>query len=192
MWLYHLAVATHELLSRTSIPANWSNNVSGAGGWIWVLGNTDDSDGAPPGTLFRIDPTTGDIQDRFDPEPHHSFFLTVSGDRLWFFNSDGLHALDGSNGTEIAGPLPLPEQCCSGLVADGSGGVWVISGTGSETTRKGVWHVSSDGVVDQHSAETPGDLADGIAVTFDPTTMSVWIVHYQDTVSRLQVTPAAA
>jgi TolB protein len=190
MWLYHLDAATHEVLSRTSIPANWSNNVSGAGGWIWVLGNTDDSDGAPPGTLFRIDPTTGDVNARFDPEPHHSFFLTVSGDRLWFFKSDGLYALDGNSGTVLAGPLQLPERCCSGLVADASGGVWVISGSGSETERKGVWHVSSDGMIDQHSSENPGQLADGIAVAFDPTTMSVWIVHYQDTVSRLQITAA--
>jgi WD40 repeat protein len=190
MWLNHLDVATHEVLSRTSIPANWSNNVSGAGGWIWVLGNTDDSDGAPPGTLFRIDPTTGDINDRFDPEPHNSFFLTVSRDRLWFFTSEGLHALDASTGSEVVEPLQLPAQCCSGLVADGSGGVWVISGTGSETERKGVWHVSSDGIIDQHSAENPDELADGIAVAFDPTTMSVWIVHYQDTVSRLQITAA--
>jgi Tol biopolymer transport system component len=192
MWLYHLDATTHEMLSRTSIPANWSNNVSGAGGWIWVLGNTDDSDGAPPGTLFRIDPTTGDIEDRFDPEPHNSFFLTVSADRLWFFKSDGLYALDGSNGSEIAGPLQLPAQCCSGLVEDGSGGVWVISGTGSETTWKGVWHVSSDGVVDQRSMVDPGALADGIAVAFDSTTMSVWIVHYQDTVSRLEIAAAEA
>jgi Tol biopolymer transport system component len=190
MWLYHLDVTSHEVLSRTSIPANWSNNVSGAGGWIWVLGNTDDSDGAPPGTLFRIDPTTGDIQDRFDPDPHNSFFLTVSGNRLWFFKSDGLYALDGGTGSEIAGPLQLPAQCCSGLVADGSGGVWVISGTGSETERKGVWHVSSDGIIDQHSAENPGELADGISVAYDPTTTSVWIVHYQDTVSRLEITAA--
>lgn len=189
MWLYHLDVTTYEVLSRTSIPANWSNNVSGAGGWIWVLGNTDDSDGAPPGTLFRIDPATGDIKDQFDPESHTSFFLTVSGDRLWFFESDGLYALDGGTGIEVVGPLQLPAQL-SGLVADGTGGVWVISGTGGETTRKGVWHVTSGGIIDQHSAEDPGELADGIAAAFDPVTLSVWIVHYRDTVSRLEINAA--
>ena len=188
MWLYHLDAATQEVLSRTSIPANWSNNVSGAGGWIWILGNTDDSDGAPPGTLFRVDPTSGDITDQFDPEPHDSFFLTVSGDRLWFFKSDGLYALDGSTKSEVVGPLQLPAQCCAGLVADGTGGVWVINGTGSETTRKGVWHVSREGIIDQHSPESPGDGADGIASAFDPSTTSVWIVHHETTVARLAMT----
>ncbi len=191
MWLYHLDAITHEVLSQTSIPANWSNTVVGAGGWIWVLGNTDDSDGAPPGTLFRINPVTGDIEDQFDPEPHHSFFVSVSGDRLWFFKSDGLYALDASTGSEIVGPVDLPGQL-AGLVADGVGGVWVISGSGGETTRKGVWHVSASGIVDQRSDENPGKDADGIAAAFDPATMSVWIVHYEDTVSRLAITTASS
>lgn len=199
LWLYHLDQITHEVLSRTTIPANWSNTVAGAGGWIWVLGNTDDSDGAPPGTLFRIDPASGTVVDQFDPAGGESFFLSVSGDRLWFFKDDGLYALDASTGREVVGPIQLevvgpiqiPGQCCSRLVSDGTGGVWVISATGDGPGAKGVWHVSADGIVDQHSNGNPGELADGIAAAFDPSTSSIWIVHYEDTVSRLEIKSVA-
>lgn len=199
MWLYRLDETTHNVLSHTAIPANWSNTVAGAGGWIWVLGNTDNSDGAPPGTLFRIDPASGRVLDQFDPAGGESFFLSVSGDRLWFFKGDGLYALDASTGSEALGPLQLevlgpiqiPGQCCSELVSDGTGGVWVIGATGHGPGAKGVWHVSADGVVDQHSNGNPGSLADGIAAAFDPSTASVWIVHYENTVSRLEINAVA-
>jgi len=189
--LYHLDQSTHVVLSRTVIPANWSNTVVGAGGWIWVLGNTDNSDGAPPGTLFRIDPASGAIVNQFDPAGGESFFLSVSGEQIWFFKVDGLYALDANTGSEMFGPLDPPDRCCSGLVSDGTGGVWVISATGDGPGAKGVWHVSADGIVDQHSKGDPGELADGIGAAFDSSTTSVWIVHYEDTVSRLQITSVA-
>jgi dipeptidyl aminopeptidase/acylaminoacyl peptidase len=195
MWLYRLDETTHDVLSRTAIPANWSNTVAGAGGWIWVLGNTDDSDGAPPGTLFRIDPASGAVVDQFDPAGGESFFLSVSGDRLWFFLTDGLHALDASTGRQVVeplqldvvGPIQTPGQFRSELVSDRTGGVWVIGATGQGPGAKGVWHVSADGIVDQFSNGNPGSLADGIAAAFDPSTASVWIVHYENTVSRLEI-----
>jgi Tol biopolymer transport system component len=188
LWLYHLDQTTQAVLSRTTIPANWSNTVVGAGGWIWVLGNTDDSDGAPPGTLFRIDPTSGEIVDRSDPAGGESFFLTASGDRLWFVQDGELHALDANAGTEAIAPLGLPETSYSTIVSDDTGGVWVISGRRGASSN-GVWHVSMDGIIDRRSDEEPGELADGIAAAFDPSTASVWIVHYENTVSRLEIKP---
>jgi dipeptidyl aminopeptidase/acylaminoacyl peptidase len=184
--LYHLEQTTYVVLSSTVIPANWGNTVVGAGGWIWVLGNTDDSDGAPAGTLFRIDPATGEVVERFDPAGGESFYLTVSANRLWFIQDGLLHALDASSGSEAIVPLRLPGTPYAYVVSDGSGGVWVISARGA-AGPKGVWHVSADGTIDQASKEDLGDLADGIASAFDPSTTSIWIVHYEDTVSRLEI-----
>jgi hypothetical protein len=185
-WLYHLDPDTHDVLARIDIPANWSNTVVGSGGWIWVLGNTDDRDGAPPESLFQIDPTTDRLLGRSEPADGQSFFLEASADRLWFFH-DGLRALDGATGTQVVGPMDLPEGCCAGLVSDGAGGVWVSSGSGNGARDLGVWHVTRDGTIDQESSVDPGPDADGIAATFDAATTSIWVVHYRDTVSRLLI-----
>jgi hypothetical protein len=104
---------------------------------------------------------------------------------LWFFD-DGLRALDATTGEQVAGPLDLPDSCCAGLVADHEGGVWVVSaGGGAKAT--GAWHVDRDGQIDGFARENPGIEADGIASAFDPGTGSIWVVHYEDTVSRIQL-----
>jgi hypothetical protein len=184
--LYHIDADTHEVVSSIEIPADWSQTVFDAGGWIWVLGNTDNSDGAPPGTLFQIDPNSDQIVTRFEPAQGASFSMAPSGERLWFFH-DGLRALDATAGDEVVGPVDLPSGYFSGgLVADRQGGVWVVSVQGG-AENTGVWHVDVTGQIDGHADENPGDEASGIASAFDPETGSIWVVHYEDTVSRLQL-----
>jgi hypothetical protein len=160
--------------------------VFGTGGWIWVLANTDDSNGAPPETLFRINPATNEIVERFDPRGGDPVSVTASRDRIWFLDR-GLRALDASTGEEVAGTVDPPgDYCCNKLVADGEGGVWVLNVRGG-AENTGAFHVDASGWIDALSAEDPGDGADGIATAFDPMTASIWVVHYEDTVSRIQL-----
>jgi hypothetical protein len=187
MWLYELDPVTHVVLGRHTIPASWANTVAAAGGALWVLGSTDDANGAQPETLFRVDPTDGSILDRFSLAGGENFAIAPSADRIWFFARGGLRALDATNGQEIVGPLSLPDVCCAGLVPDEVGGVWVVNGSGGEDAERGVWHVGREGAIEERSKGTPGREADGIAAAFDQTTNSIWIIHYERTVARLTI-----
>jgi hypothetical protein len=188
MRLYRLDPDTFVVVATVELPIGWSQSVFEAGGSIWVLGNTDDRNGAPAETLFRIDPETDTIVGRFEPAGGDPFFVTPSADLLWFFDG-GLRAFDARSERLVVGPLPLPDRCCAGLVADGTGGVWVVS-TGGGPVESGLWHVRPDGVVDAHASGNPGDEASGIAAAFDPATDTIWIVHHEQTVAALGVGPA--
>jgi hypothetical protein len=184
MWLYRLDGATHEVVTKIQIPAFWSQTVFGAGGWIWVFGSARGD--APAETLYRIDPSTNEIVDTFSPSGAYSFPVAPSGDVIWFAH-DGLRALDAFSGEQIVGPIQLPVPYLAGLVPDGSGGVWVIGEP--DVVGTGIWHLRADGRVDASAEHGPDKQAKGIAAAFDPSTNSVWIVHSEDTVSRLQITP---
>jgi hypothetical protein len=188
--LYHLDPSTLEVMERIDIGADWSNSVFGAGGWIWVLGDSpDNDDSAPPETLFRIDPATGSIVDSSQPADGDAFFATASADRIWFWHQ-GLRALNATTGREVAGPVDLPDDCCASQLADGAGGVWIVTvGNNGGSAMGGVWHVNRDGEIDRSSDASLGAQADGIAGAFDPTTNTVWVVHYERTVSQLKITP---
>ena len=186
MRLYRLDPQTHVVIATTDIPAEWSQTVVGSGGSIWVPGNTDNSNGAPPETLFQIDPGTNNIVGRTQVADGKAFFIVGSADRLWFYNG-GLRALDATTGQEIIGPLHLPENCCSALTSDGVGGVWVLTTTLS-ASRGGIWHIDADGSIDQQSESDLGAAADGKASAWDPATNSIWVVHAERTVSQIQIT----
>ncbi|MGZ4132227.1 MAG: hypothetical protein ACXVWF_04200, partial [Actinomycetota bacterium] len=190
MTLSRIDPETYAVLTSTSIPMGWSQTVVHAGGHVWVLGRTQ-GDG-PAETLFEIDPQTLSIVDQSQPGAKESLYLGVSGDRLWFFH-DGLRALDASTGQQVVGPLDLPEQCCSAsaLTPDGIGGVWVF-GTAASHDQAGVWHVDAAGTIDRYSGTDLGGAVDGIASAFDPATNTLWVVHYDRTVSRVAITPSPA
>ena len=185
MNLYGIDPATHDVAGVVEVPATWSQNVFVAGGWVYVLGNTDDRNGAPAETLFQIDPESLDIIAQFQPADGAALFMSASSDRLWFFHG-GLRALDATTGAELIGPLDAPERCCSGLIADGDGGVWVVSASG-RADETGVWHVDRDGHIDASTSSDPGEDAEGVAGAYDPATQSLWIADSEDTVLRLGV-----
>jgi hypothetical protein len=183
--LFHLDPDSHAVVATTDIPATWSQSVAESGGSVWISGNTDDSNGAPPETLFQVDPTTYEIVGRSQPADGQAFTLVASGDRLWF-DHGGLRALDGTTGEEVVGPLDLPAGCCSSLTPDGVGGVWVL-GTEAAGERAGLWHVDLNGVVDQHSGSDLGPDVNGKGSAWDASTNSIWIVQGERTVSQIQI-----
>ena len=182
--LIHLDPQTHEVVGTEEIQSDWSQTVAAAGGQIWVLGSTEGD--APPETLFQIDPATDRIIGRSQPAEGGAFFLVASADRLWYL-SDGLRALDGATGQQIAGPIDLPEGGCCELTPDGSGGVWLLSA--GKDMKPGLWHADQAGVVDMHTDEDLGPEAFGLSSAWDPSTNSIWITHHEQTVSRVEVAP---
>lgn len=182
MYLYKLDPVSHEVTATTEVPASWSQNVFAAGGWIYVWGSTGGT--APAETLFKVDPATAKIVDSTQPGDGNEFSIVASGDRIWFFHN-GLRALDGATGEQVVGPLRdfSVDWCCSGLIADGRGGVWVTSKEKDEPAS--LWHLDLNGHVTASSGPALSREADGIAAAYDEDTMSVWFVHYKDTILRL-------
>lgn len=187
--LYRVDPTTHRVSATTQVPASWSQNVFAAGGWVYVWAGEGGSD--PGATLFRIDPDTAEIEDRVQPGRGTSFSIVPSGDRIWFFD-EGLRALDAGTAAEVVGPLTSYSEafCCSLLVGDGTGGVWVMSGKPTAQRKESLVHLDRRGRVVASTGRTLGPDADGIAATFDPSSSSIWIVHYERDVTRLGLTPA--
>lgn len=190
MALYRLDPASGET-DTVEVPTDWSQNVFASGGWLYVWGSTRGD--APAETLFKIDPSTAQIVDRSDPGgsgPDSPFAMTPSADRIWFF-SGGVRALDGATGSQVVGPLEgfSEDQCCSSLIADGRGGVWVMKKQHDQSAS--VVHLDRDGNVVASSGPTLSKDANGIAATYDEGSASIWVVHYEDTVTRLGLEPAA-
>jgi hypothetical protein len=189
-----------------TLPSTWSNTIVSAGSNVWVSGNTDDKNGAPPETLFKLD-ISGDLVatdegkvtlSESQPADGDAFVLVPSGNRLWF-EHNGLRALDATTGAEVVGPLalpgflaePTPGGCCSEVTSDGTGGVWAM-GTTTDGEPRGLWHVDQNGVVLEESEASLGNEAAGNASAFDPATHSLWVIHYERTVSQLRIGPSTS
>jgi len=141
-------------------------------------------------TLYRIDPSTGDLVgamelDGFVWEP------AVDADAIWIRDPAGVLRLDPITGEPVGEAIPPTPGCCGGpFVPDGAGGVWV----GSRLTDEGgeapaLWHIDASGVVVAQGSIDPAerDAWVGVAHAYDQSTNTIWIVHYQDSVSRVQL-----
>jgi hypothetical protein len=174
---------TYSVLASVRLATSWSQTIAHLGGHVWVFGTTQGD--APAETLFELDPMTLALSDEIQPTGGSGFFMTTSGDRIWF-SHQGLRALDASTGEQAAGPLARIDEFPAALTGDGTGGVWVLDPSGS---RPGLWHADAVGEVDRIDAESFGAKVIGQASAFDPGTDSLWVVHYDGTVTRIDISP---
>jgi hypothetical protein len=176
---------TYSVLASVQLATTWSQTIAHAGGHVWVFGSTQGD--APAETLFELDPETLALTDELQPTDGSAFFLTTSGDRIWF-NHQGLRALDASTGEQAVGSLAPINECCAALTGDGTGGVWVLDPSGS---RPGLWHSDAGGEVDRFDDSSFGGNVDGQASAFDPDTDTLWVVHYDGTITRVVIEAAS-
>ncbi len=56
-----------------------------------------------------------------------------------------------------------------------------------------VWHIDASGIVVAEGVIPPADREAWLGVTyaFDPVTQTIWIAHYRDSVSRVELTTVA-
>jgi hypothetical protein len=191
MILYRLDPDTYEITHTTTLAAGWSQTVFGAGGWIYVWASTRGT--APAETLFRIDPANGHVMGRSQPGGGAEFSLIPSDDRIWYFH-EGLRALDAATGDEVIGPLDnysTDWAHAGSIVADGAGGVWAVEGSITERSRATLVHLDRNGRVVASTGPVLGQSAQGIAATYDPASSSLWIVHYEETVTRFGLVPTS-
>jgi hypothetical protein len=191
----HVDPTTSEILARFRVPGEWSQTIFAADGSIWVTALVPGSDGSYGGsggqTLF----------DRIDP-PTHAVTMTSCTDCLysdvalswpafpWASLDGGVQRLDPITGRPLGSRVLLSSDCCGTgpFLADGRGGAWVTDVEGG-TTGRSVWHLDAAGVIDAIGPipAEGSDLWQGVAYAFDPATNAIWVVHYRNSVSRIQL-----
>jgi hypothetical protein len=177
---------TREVVARIPLPASWAHQVLASNGSIWVHGNAQDSQGADviPNTIYRIDPTTNEVVDSFEL-PSTDFPLAADDQAIWQRTRTGLARVDPA-GVRIEVQLETLENgCCDHIVSDGLGGVWMIGRVGED--RLHLWHITAQGIIDGTEAFDPPPGTGGIAVAFDPGTMTFWMVQSRDSVTPIRI-----
>jgi hypothetical protein len=183
----------HTIEWRVPIPGQWSQTVFVAGGSAWVLGTQPDARGpVEVDSLYRLDPETGTVLDHV-PLPYATFgyIPAVSPETVWLLTKGGIQRFDTASASFLGDPVAPGPGCCGGLfVPDGSGGVWVISSAEAAVDRS-IWHIDASGaVVASGSVADRQDYEDmqGQSYAFDPATQTIWVQHYEDSVSRIEIT----
>ena len=197
-WGLELAklAATDDMLEwRVSVPGQWSQTVFVAGGSVWVLGTAPDAHGPVEVTmLYRFDPTTGVLLDQVSLQ-QSMYIPAIQADTMWFRTQDGAQRFDAASG-ELVGETvhPAPGCCIGPFVSDGAGGVWIVSSPGSGLERS-IWHIDASGVtVGRGAIEDKGTFEQmlGQSYAFDPATQTIWVQNYQDSITRVEITPATS
>jgi hypothetical protein len=192
VWVAHLDPETHELAARFKVPGEWSQTIFAAGSSIWVTALTTGTDGAFGGEgstaqLDRIDPTSY-LTETTNCADCGSWSFTQPG-MAWVEVPGGVQRFDPESGEPFGEPVRLSADCCGPILSDGSGGVWTFDLNGRGTGRA-AWHIDADGaIVGFVDLSRRADAIDwgGQAYAFDPTTNAIWVVHYRDSVSRIEL-----
>jgi TolB protein len=188
--LTRLSATTHEIAWRVRVPGQWSQTVFVAGGSVWVLGTAPDAHGpVEVTTWYRLDPETGSLLGELRlPQSHSSY--AVHEDTVWLRTEDGARLFDATTGELVGGPVEPGPGCCTGsFVSDGAGGVWVVSSPGAVIERS-IWHIDPSGVVVASGAIEDDEAFDrmaGQSYAFDPETRTIWVQHYEDSVTRIEI-----
>ena len=74
---------------------------------------------------------------------------------------------------------------------DGEGGVWIAS-LQRQQGESELIHVDGQGEISAASVIAAQDQEawQGVALDFDPGTQTIWVVHYRNSVSRIEIGPA--
>lgn len=188
-------VATHAIEWRVPVPGQWSQTVFFAGGSVWVLGTHPDAHGPiEVDMLYRLDPATGALLGQIAFRT--SIYIPVlQADTIWFRTEDGAQRFDATSAEFIGEPVQPAPGCCTGaFVSDGADGVWVMSSPGAGVERS-IWHIDASGrVVASGTIEDRQAFQDmqGQSHAFDPVTQTIWVQHYEDSVSRVEILPVAS
>jgi outer membrane protein assembly factor BamB len=179
---------SHATRWVTPIPAFWGSTVFTMSGYVWVLATAPNKRGpVEVNTLYKLDPESGVLVDEISV-PESVWAPVIAGDTVWWRSDEGVQRLDPSTGLILSEPIrPVPGCCTGPFVGDGTGGAWVISSAGA---GRAISHIDASGrVVETGTFESRDDFeaASGQSYAFDPATGTIWVQHYEDSVSRIEV-----
>jgi dipeptidyl aminopeptidase/acylaminoacyl peptidase len=191
--LARLSTTTHEVAWRVEVPGQWSQTVFVAGGSVWVLGTAPDAHGpVEVTTWYRFDQETGELLAELGLQ-QSQYIPAVHQDTVWYRTEDGAQLFDTTSGELVGGPVQPGPGCCIGpFVSDGAGGVWVVSSPGAGIERS-IWHIDPSGSVVASGTIEDKDTFDqmaGQSYGFDLDTQTIWVQHYGDSVTRIEIARA--
>ncbi|MBA3419458.1 MAG: PQQ-like beta-propeller repeat protein [Geodermatophilaceae bacterium] len=114
--------ATGAVLSSIELTGHRCQGLGAADGSLWACSGADERS-----ELFRLDPTTGDIEARVaTTKAYEQGHLIIGFGRVWVLLGDGSSMVGIDLNTNAPGePIPLPIRGTD--LALGSDGVWVVS-----------------------------------------------------------------
>jgi dipeptidyl aminopeptidase/acylaminoacyl peptidase len=183
--------ATHEVVAHIPIDGIWSQQIWVSEGAVWVNASQPHPDyeatvGAS--TLTQIDPATNRVTWML---PNAAFIESGGPDdgEIWIETHTGLATLDGQSHETSEVALSADWNRVEPFAIDETGGVWVFGGN-----DRGQWIISrfdaTSGSVDA-SVELGPDTKDNrwwiVATALDVETDRVWVVHYRDKVSVIEI-----
>jgi DNA-binding SARP family transcriptional activator/ABC-type transport system substrate-binding protein/outer membrane protein assembly factor BamB len=110
---------------------DWVSAVVAAEGSLWAT--------VGDGTILRLDPATGEVEERFDHLPGSGFPIYGAGS-IWAAGVGGVSRIDPATGAVTNTELELPQDCCP--IVEGGGFGWT-----SDPTKGVVYKIDRTGQV---------------------------------------------
>lgn len=174
---------------RTDLGSDWAREILAVEGTVWVrvVAQGDEVVGDRKRLFLRIDPVTGDIDQRVEA-PGGVTSVTSGGGRIWATAwrpspGNSLARLDPTTGDVTL----LPSDTLDFLVEFGQGGLWGRGLVDQTSGQLGIVRFDPvtgliDARVDLNDRQEPIDLA------LAPD--SVWVASYREGVTRIELRPA--
>jgi hypothetical protein len=178
--------ATHAVVARIPVPATWSQVIFASGGSIWVQGTSPGAKGGVKvNTLYRIDPSSNELVDTIDIGQQSGFGFAADQSGVWAAVPGGVQRFDTTTGSFVESVIEIHALA---MTSDGSAGAWIRVGP-DMTHTTAFLHMGASGVIDRQVDVPPGldQAVAGTAYAFDPSTGALWVVHYKDSVSRVDL-----
>ena len=157
-----------------------------SGGSIWVQGTSPGATGGVTvNTLYRIDPSSNELVDTIDIGQQSGSGFAADQSGAWAAVPGGVQRFDTTTGSFVGSVIEVNALV---MTSDGAAGAWIRVGPdGSHTTA--FLHIDASGVIDRRVDVPPGlgQSVAGIAYAFDPSTGALWVVHYKDSISRVDL-----
>ncbi|MGH2652868.1 MAG: hypothetical protein ACRDHV_00770 [Actinomycetota bacterium] len=189
--------ATGEIQARIPVEGIWAQDLFWGEGAVWVNAaqphpEFDSTVGAS--TLTRIDPAANAVSWTL-PEAQYVESVEDGDGLIWAVTHDGLARIEADTGRlvdRLRGPDAKPTLLSHGgltpFIVDEAGGAWLVG------TRRDDWTIArlalATGEIDVEVSLGPGTKDNAwwiVDAALDPASPTLWIVHYRDHVSRIEL-----
>jgi hypothetical protein len=173
--------ATNRVVARIPLEGSSPRRIFAADGAIWVY-DTQGLQGAPNGTLRRIDPSTGMVVDTV-PLANYVGDAVPRGHVIWIERGGDLVRLRASSGEFIGEPVHVAKCIRATQMVAGDGGVWFSGYDPSHASVHDVIHRydPSTGRVDVSVEDAHGPSAMALAPR------SLWVLNYDGTLEQIDL-----
>ncbi len=173
--------ATNRVVARIPLAGSSPRRIFAVDGSIWVY-DTQGLQGAPNGTLRRIDPSTGSVVDTV-PLANYESVGVPRGPVIWIERGGALLRLRASTGEFVGTPVRVAKGIRATQMVAGDGGVWFSGYDPSHASVHDVIHRfdPSTGRVEVSVEDARGPVAMALAPR------SLWVLNYNGSLERVDL-----